>query len=126
MISRWAVVAAYMYLVYNISSRPISLPQVEVVPLIGIDKLLHFVEYGVMAFFVCRAMSVTTGSPLSKTTLFAAIVICAVYAALDEIHQSFVPARNCSVADFIADGVGAMAVVLLWPRLTARFPILRS
>jgi VanZ family protein len=33
------------------------------------------------------------------------------YALSDEIHQAFVPNRNCSVADFLADSVGvAMAV----------------
>ena len=50
----------------------------------------------------------------------AVTVIAVVYGAIDELHQSFVPGRDVSFLDWIADSVGALlvvsALVLVWSR----------
>ncbi|HZN42031.1 MAG TPA: VanZ family protein [Planctomycetota bacterium] len=39
------------------------------------------------------------------------VAIATVYGALDEVHQSYVQGRVCSIADFLADVCGAAAAV---------------
>ena len=52
--------------------------------------------------------------------IFAAIVLVAGYASLDEFHQSFVPGRTPAVSDVLLDTTGGAAaqaiaaLMLLW------------
>jgi VanZ family protein len=75
----------------------------------GFDKVQHMIAFAVFA--VCAAF----WFPLKqwrlrpfRTALIMALIACA-YGAVDEIHQYFVPGRNCNVWDWIADAVGAVA-----------------
>lgn len=74
-------------------------------------KLAHIVEYGLLWFLWWRALGY--GSPLP------AIAIALVYAASDELHQSFVPDRAGSPVDWAIDAAGvglAGLAVILWSR----------
>lgn len=42
------------------------------------------------------------------------VLICAVYAAGDELHQWFVPGRQASVIDILVDTAGAAAGILIY------------
>ena len=78
----------------------------------GIDKVVHFAIYGLLATLVCRL-----GRGWSAAVW--AFLATAAHGGLDEWHQSFVPSRSAEVADLIADALGAaMAVVLYtgWSR----------
>lgn len=45
---------------------------------------------------------------------FGAWGITTAYGVVDELHQSYVPGRDCSLFDLVSDGAGAaLAVVLL-------------
>jgi len=123
--SRWLVVVAYMYCIYVLSSRPLAFPIPELgIPILGVDKILHMIAYGLLAFFLCRAMAATVSGPLDMKLLFVVVVITMVYGALDEIHQARVPMRQSSAADLVADAVGAVFVTALWPTVSARWPII--
>ena len=42
------------------------------------------------------------------------MLIASLYGVVDELHQSYVPGRMCSFADFASDAVGAaLAIVIL-------------
>lgn len=43
-----------------------------------------------------------------------AIGLCAVLAALDEVHQYFVPGRSCQLRDVVIDTLGGLCFLLLW------------
>ena len=50
-------------------------------------------------------------------TYFILIVIGMLYGLSDEIHQSFVPNRTCTIGDFLADSAGvifALAAGRMW------------
>ncbi len=80
----------------------------------GLDKLIHCVEYGILAWLILRSLSVIE-SGLSRTRiLIIALVLVAVYAGLDEYLQSFVPGRDSTPADFAADLVGGLIVGAVW------------
>jgi VanZ family protein len=68
-------------------------------------KLAHVTEYAVLALLVFRALAQPERSVLA--TALGALVLCAVYASLDEFHQSFVPSRGASPVDVVLDTFGA-------------------
>jgi VanZ family protein len=85
-------------------------PALDILPPLfaGQDKLLHAVE-----FMVLGAMLAFAGrSPLLSGTVSRAVA-GVLWAGLDEIHQSWVPGRDCSTGDFLADCAGLAAGLLL-------------
>lgn len=115
----WAVgpVLLYAALIVFLSSRQ-SLPSVRFN-----DKVMHFGEYAAFAFLINRALlQLFPRWPVRQTTL-GAVVIASLFGVTDEIHQHFVPNRDASIYDLLADvagsAVGAMAYVA-WADLRAR------
>ncbi len=78
-----------------------------------IRKSAHFLEYGVLAILLCRALTEPGARP-SRAIVVRAIVYCAIYACLDEFHQTFVPKRTGSPYDSMLDTVGAAVGALIF------------
>src|SRR5690242_14468062 len=75
---------------------------------IVIRKLGHLTEYAILATLIWRALRSAENWKRSTLILFAVSLIgCAVFAASDEFHQSFVPSRTSSVNDVMIDIFGA-------------------
>src|SRR5436190_12908359 len=77
-----------------------------------VRKCAHLTEYAVLAALLCRA--------LRQRLQSGALIIAALYAALDEFHQSFVSSRTASAWDVLVDWVGALIGVLLFGALVRR------
>jgi VanZ family protein len=72
-----------------------------------VRKIGHLTEYAILAVLLCRALR---HGPLRADRIFVvSFLIAAVYAALDEFHQSFVASRTGSPWDVAIDWVGAFA-----------------
>ena len=74
-------------------------------------KLAHMLEFGLLWFLWWRALGYGSPAP--------AIAIALLYAATDELHQSFVADRVGSPLDWAIDAAGvglAGAAVVLWQR----------
>jgi VanZ family protein len=71
-----------------------------------VRKCGHLTEYAILAALLCRA--------LRPSRPWIAFVIAALYAALDEFHQSFVTSRTGSPWDVVIDCLGALLGVLLF------------
>jgi len=99
----WGPLIAYLIGIFFISH--LSKPTGDV-SIAGFDKLLHCVEYFPAAYLFFRPFRVSSVRVISKHFIFFGIVCALLYAGLDEIHQTFIPLRNGSVMDFIADAVG--------------------
>jgi VanZ family protein len=78
-----------------------------------IRKSAHFLEYAVLGILLCRALT-EPGTRPSWRTIVRAILYCAVYASLDELHQTFVPRRTGSPYDSMLDAAGASVGALLF------------
>lgn len=77
-----------------------------------IRKAAHFVEYFVFSLLVFRGIrGERSGWRLSWS--LETIFLAAIYATLDEIHQSFESGRTSSMYDSLLDTVGAAAAQLL-------------
>ena len=117
----WLPSFAYMGAIWVLSSesRPIELPDVPFR-----DKILHGVEYGILAVLNLWALrrSVSQGVVRSAIT---AVVLTSAWGYLDELHQAFVPGRHSDVYDWVADTIGAIvfasvAAIATHARATAR------
>ena len=73
------------------------------------DKLLHAAE-----FFVLGAMLFLNRDLFHSRIRWLGTVLTGVmWAALDEVHQSYIVGRDCSSGDFLADCAGLLTVLAL-------------
>jgi VanZ family protein len=89
-------------------------------PISGIDKLAHALVYGVLAATAIFAFSARYRESRPAMAMVATTLFCLCYGISDEFHQSFVPGRNPSGFDVLADACGALAVCLFWASLKKR------
>jgi VanZ family protein len=73
----------------------------------GIDKVAHFLVYGLLGTLVCRLR------PGWRAAVWA-LVITSAFGVSDEFHQRFVPGRTSAVDDWIADTLGAAIAIALY------------
>jgi len=81
-----------------------------------VRKCAHLTEYAILASLLFRAFR--QGRDNFWRAASTALVIAAIYAALDEFHQSFVPSRTASPYDVAIDVAGALVGVLIYWRAT--------
>ncbi len=109
----WAPPLLYMALIFVISSMeqpPLPMPKFE---WLTIDKLYHFIEYGILGVLLAIAFVNVTPKWLPAGWIWvAAALISILYGASDEWHQTFVPGRFATVADWVSDVFGAIAGVV--------------
>jgi len=75
----------------------------------GIRKLAHLTEYAILAALLWRALRGGTRWQVKISILFFGTwIACAIFAASDEFHQSFVPSRTSSPIDVMIDVTGAL------------------
>jgi len=101
---RWIPVIAYAALIFYLSSRPWP-TQAYLPP--GTDKVIHFAIYFFLGFGLVWAFR-ATHLKFSHHLMWMAALTGFLYGISDEIHQSFVPGREASVFDAVADGVGSV------------------
>ncbi len=73
-------------------------------------KLAHLTEYAILGALLARA----TRRP------GLALVLAALYATSDEVHQTFVRGRHGAPLDVAIDTLGALAGIAAWTRLGRR------
>ena len=126
----WTAVLLWMVLIFNLSaqvadesdklSKGITRMIVQTVERVapnanfdiknfnhGIRKNAHFFAYLVLGILVVNALS-------AGECKFVAILICVLYAILDEVHQIFVPGRGPGIQDVFIDSVGASVGILMY------------
>jgi VanZ family protein len=77
------------------------------------DKILHFLEYSFFAFLLWRALARDRLWTLESSRFLIVILVGSLYAATDEIHQSYVPGRYASISDWFADVAGILGMLTL-------------
>jgi VanZ family protein len=118
---RWSLVVAYGATIFWLS----SLPARAVPTLKTSDKLLHAVEFGGLAFLVCRALRAQTATFSLRRVAVVSVLMTMGYGITDEFHQFFVAGRRAEVADLAADSLGALLVAWGWVRGSVRWPWLQ-
>src|SRR5216117_4478839 len=79
-----------------------------------IRKLGHVSEYAILALLLWRALCSGPTLRMKTPILFGAVLLtCAVFAVVDEFHQSFVGSRTSSDRDVLLDSAGALLGALV-------------
>ncbi len=108
----WLPAIAYAALIFYLSSIPLFyLPGLTGTKYEQIDPdrfALHFIEYAIFGILLFRAFSNTYTNGISEKALAFTFLVGFAYGITDEIHQYFVPFREPSLFDIVANGLGSM------------------
>ena len=78
------------------------------------DKIEHFTGYGLLTILITFTLLVQSKYKIIRNRAYlAAVVIVSLYAALDELHQLFIPGRECDIYDWSADFAAACFGVIV-------------
>ena len=99
---RWLAPALWAIVVLLSSSLP--MPPIAAPP--GADKGVHGVLYFGLGFLSGRALLL--GKNARVWHLLVLVFGLLAFAALDELHQRWIPSRTADRADWAADAVGSM------------------
>lgn len=78
------------------------------------DKGLHFLAYAVMGILFYRAYQTLRVKDNLRMLMLLSAVSASLYGISDEIHQYFVPFRDASGLDIVANILGAFCGVYLY------------
>lgn len=101
----------YMVLIFWLSGRPAPAAAHGWPVLLGM-KLVHLVEYGVLALLWLGGFLRGTRMRFFDAACWT-VLIAFTWGVLDELHQAFVPGRSPAVPDAYADLMAALLTVLL-------------
>jgi VanZ family protein len=101
--------------------KPGMSPHTIWVILVVMRKCAHVTEYAVLALLLWRALRSIPILRAKMLMVFGAVVLaCALFAATDEFHQTFVKSRTPSVRDMLLDVTGALLGLLIGASFFAR------
>ena len=86
-----------------------------------VRKCAHLAEYAILSALLLRALRQHLLAARSVAFVFAAL-----YAVLDEFHQSFILSRTGSPWDVVIDIIGAILGLVIYVRMTRRTNNLKS
>lgn len=75
-------------------------------------KIAHITEYFILVSLLYRALRGSFKASY-KGIFIASAFISFLYAVSDEIHQYFIPGRNCSLEDVLIDTIGILGFYLI-------------
>jgi VanZ family protein len=119
-LSLWLPVAAYMALIFYLSSL-----HEAPLPASVSDKAGHSFGYTWLGVLVTRALAGGLPRRIGVGIALGALAIAIAYGASDELHQHFVAGRSADVLDLYADSAGAaigVGVCWLWGIIATRKP----
>jgi VanZ family protein len=103
--------------------KPGMSPKTIWIILVVARKCAHVIEYAVLALLLWRALRSVPTLRAKTLMVFGAVLMgCALFAASDEFHQTFVKSRTPSVRDVFMDIAGALLGVLIGASFTRRHP----
>ncbi len=105
----WILLIIYSVLIFIFSSRPeVGVEQY----FYGQDKVMHFLIYGIHAFLCLVALSDKI-LILKLFHYFLALAFSVSYGIFNEIYQYFIPEREFSFGDILANGLGIITFLIL-------------
>ena len=103
----WGLTIIILSSIPNIPTLKIHIEKAE----FRLDYLMHFCEYGILTFVTFLSFA---GEEFKirfrKFMLITAFLVT--FAALDELHQKFIPGRTCSINDVASDVTGVLAAII--------------
>ena len=111
----WGPVVGYAGMVFFLSAQSHLEEQLPSFLLEEVsDKVLHAVEYAGLGGLCYQAFRWGVSGQAASRALLFAIVTASLYGMTDEVHQLFVPFRESSWQDWLADTIGAVIGAMSW------------
>jgi VanZ family protein len=103
--------------------KPGMAPETTWIILVIMRKCAHVCEYAILALLLWRALRGGSAIRGKMSILFGAVLLgCALFAASDEFHQSFIKSRTPAVRDVLLDIAGAFLGLLIGVSFAYRRP----
>jgi len=100
-------------IIFYLSSLSLSSPTEG-----GLSLLPYLYHFGIFFLFGLFLLITIKGEKeTEKHHVFLVLIIAISYAALDELHQSFISGRNASVVDLLVDVLGISLSVIFYDKL---------
>ena len=120
-LSGWTPSIMCMMVISGLSHIPGD--NLNIPPFPWFDKLLHFTVYFVLGVLL-QSRGVIISQLMkelgNKHSLWLGIFIGVLHSVLDEIHQLFVPMRDFSYLDMLANGLGILTGIFLFECFVGR------
>ncbi|MDI6891155.1 MAG: VanZ family protein [Thermodesulfovibrionales bacterium] len=105
---------AYCIFIFALSSS--SKPLLPTPSFYGADKVIHGIEYTVLGLLLSRSIFNSNLRFSGKFLIILTVALAILYGISDEIHQAFIPGRDTSPWDVLADGLGGTLGVLCYTK----------
>jgi VanZ family protein len=112
----WIPALLYAVVIFSISAQS-SPPGADLAP----DYVGHFFEYGFFSLTVAWGLTGGMKKEITPQKVLLSWTMAVAFACSDEFHQYFVPGRNASSLDILADAVGALVFLILAYAVIPRF-----
>jgi VanZ family protein len=110
-----ALVMGIIFFLSHQEGSSLTLPEIPY-----IDKAAHFLLYSVLAGAALYSFPAGYRNHHPERAGLMTLLFCLVYGITDELHQVFVPGRDASTGDLIADVSGAAVTIVFWLLLRHR------
>jgi len=107
----WLPVLVYVTIILALSAQPYLTPPFKFA---NADKLCHVVEYFGLGVLVARAVRASFRLAVPLAAALLALSLGIVVGTGDEYFQSFVPGRESSALDLLADTAGVALAQLVY------------
>jgi VanZ family protein len=95
----WCITIIYMAIIFGLS----SIPGDDTPPMFPFaDKIAHVIEYMILGILLKNALN------KYQYKYILAICIGSVYGITNEIHQLYVPGRECDIMDMVCNIIGCI------------------
>lgn len=113
----WAPVISYCVFIFIQSEFPSAIKTHDIP---HIDKLAHFLGYGLLGILFFRAFRTTSLKENADRLMLFSMAASILYGISDEIHQYYVPFRSADIADALADMLGSIYGVFFYQIIVER------
>jgi VanZ family protein len=113
--------AGLIFILSSISRLPETVPS-----FVGFDKLAHGIEYYLFGCLILRWFLARRSPPIRPQAAWLTLAVGIIYALSDEWHQSFVPGRDATLWDVLADSGGLLLASTTYRQTVQKVPFLRK
>ena len=107
----WLPVLLYVTLILVLSSQPNLQPPFH---FRNADKVAHIGEYFWLGILLARATRASMRLRFALAASLIALALGVLVGSFDEFYQSFIPGRDSSVYDLLADTIGVALAQLVY------------
>ena len=117
----WAIV---IFVLCSIPGK--ELPETSLVVIPHFDKIVHFGMFFIMGIFIYSELSIQTALKRSWKTIFTLSIVVFYGGIIEYLQENYFENRSGDYIDWLADALGGMFAIFLYPFLKKQKDLLIS